>query len=185
MEHGAIGWHFPPTNGGLGHSFNDPGIAHFRGSPYSSLARETIQNSLDARTSSGQPVDVTFEKIELLPDEMGRTELSAAFDACMSEIDPEDLARPKLVRAWKVLARDRIAVLRVSDGNITGLRDRQWRTLARCSARVSRRNLRVRVAPMESGNTHRSPFQRCAQCSIGHAMRTVDQTLSGFKASAS
>ena len=131
MEHGAIGWHFPPTNGGLGHGFNDPGIAHFRGSPYSSLARETIQNSLDARANSGQPVDVTFEKSELLPDEMGRTELSAAFEACLSEIDPEDLAQPELVRARNVLAKDRIAVLRVSDGNTTGLHDRQWRTLVK------------------------------------------------------
>ncbi len=43
-----IGWRFPPTNGGAGDGFNDSGIAHFKGSPISSLARETIQNSLDA-----------------------------------------------------------------------------------------------------------------------------------------
>ena len=71
-----IGWHFPPTNGGRVDGFNDPGIAHFKGSPYSSLARETIQNSLDARATSDQPVHVSFEMIELSPEDVGQAELS-------------------------------------------------------------------------------------------------------------
>ena len=37
-----IGWRFPPTSGGRVDGFNDPGIAHFTGSPLVSLARETI-----------------------------------------------------------------------------------------------------------------------------------------------
>ena len=53
---GDFGWRFPPTNGGRVDGFNDPGIAHFSGSPYSSLARETIQNSLDARDNHDEPV---------------------------------------------------------------------------------------------------------------------------------
>ena len=48
MTSGEIGWHFPPTSGGREDGFNDPGAAHFSGAPLSSLARETIQNSLDA-----------------------------------------------------------------------------------------------------------------------------------------
>ena len=59
-----IGWKFPPTSGGSGDGFNDSGIAHFKGSPISSLARETIQNSLDARKSRVEPVHVDFELIE-------------------------------------------------------------------------------------------------------------------------
>ena len=86
----GTGWRFPPTNGGRVDGFNDPGIAHFSGSPYSSLARETIQNSLDARDSPEQPVHVSFEMIELSPDDMGRAELSAAIDACRREIDSDD-----------------------------------------------------------------------------------------------
>ena len=53
-----IGWRFPPTNGGQADGFNDPGIAHFNGLPLTSLARETIQNSLDARGTLGTPVHV-------------------------------------------------------------------------------------------------------------------------------
>ena len=66
---------------------HDPGIAHFSGTPHSSLARETIQNSLDARDSYDHPVDVSFEMIELSPDDMGRVELSAAIDACRREVE--------------------------------------------------------------------------------------------------
>ena len=64
MTPADIGWRFPPTNGGRIDGFNDPGIAHFNGAP-SSLARETIQNSLDARANSSEPVHVDFELIEL------------------------------------------------------------------------------------------------------------------------
>ena len=127
----STGWRFPPTNGGRVDGFNDPGIAHFSGSPYSSLARETIQNSLDARTDYDKPVHVSFEMIELLPDEVGRAELSAAIDACRREVDSDDPAQPELVRAQEVLRRERIPFLRVSDRNTTGLRGKHWRTLVK------------------------------------------------------
>ena len=127
----GIGWRFPPTNGGRVDGFNDPGIAHFSGAPYSSLAREIIQNSLDARASYDQPVHVIFEMIELSPHDMGRNELSAAFDACQSEVDADDPAQHELIRAQEALATERIPVLRVSDRNTTGLRGNHWRTLVK------------------------------------------------------
>ena len=77
-----IGWAFPPTNGGRIDGFNDPGIAHFNGAPLASLARETIQNSLDAPGTLGEPVHVTFELIDLEPDDLGRDELMHAIDLC-------------------------------------------------------------------------------------------------------
>ena len=126
-----IGWRFPPTNGGRADGFNDPGIAHFKGSLYASLARETIQNSLDARANSDKPVDVTFEMIQLSPEDVGRDELAAAVEACQKEVDSDDTAQPELIRAQEVLAKDRIPVLRVSDRNTTGLRGRHWRTLVK------------------------------------------------------
>ena len=126
-----IGWHFPPTNGGRVDGFNDPGIAHFKGSPYSSLARETIQNSLDARATSDQPVHVSFEMIEMSTEDVGRAELSVAINSCRTELDSDDLAQPELIRSQKVLSKDSIPFLRVSDRNTTGLRARQWRTLVK------------------------------------------------------
>lgn len=56
-----IGWNFPSNNGGTEAGFNDSGIETFAGKPFESLAREIIQNSLDARVSSDKPVTVAFQ----------------------------------------------------------------------------------------------------------------------------
>ena len=73
-----IGWRFPPTSGGEADGFNNPGIAHFNGLPLASLARETIQNSLDALGTLDVPVHVEFELITLSPEDIGRDELAEA-----------------------------------------------------------------------------------------------------------
>lgn len=65
-----VGWEFPVDGGDQWQGFNDPGIEHFRGNPFGSLARELIQNSLDA--PSGTPVIVSFELKEI-----GATEISS------------------------------------------------------------------------------------------------------------
>ena len=44
-------WHFPPSNGGVDFGFEDASSAHFSDDPISKLAREVIQNSLDAKES--------------------------------------------------------------------------------------------------------------------------------------
>ena len=44
-----IGWNFPLNNGGLETGFNDAAIDTFAGKRLSSLVREVIQNSLDAK----------------------------------------------------------------------------------------------------------------------------------------
>src|ERR1700722_19273820 len=54
-----VGWEFPIDAADQWQGFNDPGIEHFRGNPIGSLAREMIQNSLDA--PSGSPVSVSFQ----------------------------------------------------------------------------------------------------------------------------
>ena len=127
-----IGWCFPPTNGGRVDRFNDPGIAHFDGNPLVSLARETIQNSLDATAGLG-PVQVSFEIEEIARrDALGRDELAAAIDACLEEIgDDDDKARAMLSNALELLQRDRLPYLRVSDRNTTGLRHGHWKALVK------------------------------------------------------
>ena len=126
----SVGDFLPPTEGRVD-GFNDPGIAHFSGFPYSSLARETIQNSLDARDRHDEPVHVSFEMIELSPDELGQAELSAAIEACGNEVDSDDPAQSELIRAQEVLALNEVPFLRVSDRNTTGLRGKHWRTLVK------------------------------------------------------
>ena len=44
-----ISWFFAQTGGGSEEGFNHAGMNHFQGNPHYYVARETIQNSLDAR----------------------------------------------------------------------------------------------------------------------------------------
>ena len=126
-----IGWRFPPTNGGRIDGFNDPGIAHFTGAPLESLARETIQNSLDASLSSDEPVHVSFELIDMHPDNVGRDELAKAIDASICEAGDDSTVNAALKAAAKSIKADLISCLRVSDRHTTGLRGDHWRALVK------------------------------------------------------
>ena len=135
MSSEKVGWRFPPTGGGQADGFNHSGIAHFSGSPLSSLAREVIQNSLDARDNHEEPVHIDFELIALAPNDIGQEELAQAINACIDACEevPEGERRVKsaLTSAQAVVADDRVRCLRVSDRNTIGLRDRYWRSLVK------------------------------------------------------
>ena len=126
-----IGWMFPPTNGGASDGFNDSGIAHFKGRPMSSLARETIQNSLDARKKKNEPVHVSFELVDLSASDYGAEELKRAIDQCLQSPNSNSAAEVELQDAKRVLDDDVVQCLRVSDRNTTGLRNKEWRALVK------------------------------------------------------
>lgn len=127
-----IGWRFPPTSGGRIDGFNDPGIAHFSGRPLSSLARETIQNSLDARLNPDEPVHVSFELVDVNPDEVGRNELSEAIHQCVDSAGNKDRrVAAALGKAADIIRSRAIHCLRISDRNTSGLRGEQWRALVK------------------------------------------------------
>ena len=67
----AIEWFFPSNGDAEIDGFNNASMDTFRGHMVSSLIRETIQNSLDARKSKESPVTVNFSLDEI--------EMSAAF----------------------------------------------------------------------------------------------------------
>ena len=138
MSGDGIGWKFPPTNGGRVDGFNDPGMAHFSGNPLASLAREIIQNSLDARdpmTADGLSVHVSFEIQEIEKrDALGREDLARAIEACLDEVSEtgdDEKAHSMLTEARRLLVRQRLPYLRISDRNTTGLRDKHWRALVK------------------------------------------------------
>lgn len=133
---GRIGWRFPPTSGGRADGFNDPGMAHFGGNPLDSLARETIQNSLDARASDSAPVRMSFG-IEVVDrsEALGRAELAAAIRACVDELrdtgGDDDKARSVFSNALGLLERPKLTYLRIADQNTTGLHHEHWRALVK------------------------------------------------------
>ena len=126
-----IGWRFPPTSGGRVDGLNDPGIAHFTGSPLVSLARETIQNSLDASLTLDTPVHVSFELITVRPESIGRDELAQAIDSSRQAAGDDSIATAALTAAADSIRLGTIPCLRVSDRDTTGLRGDQWRAIVK------------------------------------------------------
>ena len=62
----ATNWLFDLNRDGSSEGWEDAAIKNFRGNPLNNLAREIIQNSLDAPKLSGsKPVKVTFEKVRV------------------------------------------------------------------------------------------------------------------------
>jgi len=131
MSH-HIGWHFPPTGGGSYDGWNDGGIAHFAGKPLANLAREILQNSLDAAVRIGQPVHVEFD-LRSLDREDGDhwTQLAGAIDACRTEELADAKAQLALETAATLLEQPEIPCLRVADWHTTGLRDEHFHALVK------------------------------------------------------
>jgi uncharacterized membrane protein YgcG len=119
---GTVGWEFPIDGGDQWQGFNDPGIEHFRGNPFGSLARELIQNSLDA--PSGTPVIVSFELKEIASAEIpniGR--LKDTVQRCATgEGNEGKKAKDFFTTAQKLLSAKKLPVLTITEANTTGIR---------------------------------------------------------------
>lgn len=121
-------WEFLPNPGceeeGLGHA----GIETFKASPYTSIARESSQNSLDAaaRTPDGSPVPIhlVFRQLSVPASEIpGISELRKTLQACLSQAKTRNSKKDKefFERAVDAAAQSEIAVLCVEDYGTTGL----------------------------------------------------------------
>ena len=66
---GKIGLEFLLNTGGESEGLSDPGVENFRDKPFTAVARETGQNSRDARLDHAKPVRLTFDVLSLKSDE--------------------------------------------------------------------------------------------------------------------
>lgn len=121
-------WFFPTTQGGEESGLNDPGIEFFRKS--GSLARETIQNSGDARVDLSKPVIVTFELLQLpvasFPGvdrfrEVVEQCRNYVLKSCKTEQQKDENGRKWFEKALGLLSGTHLPVLRIRDENTTGL----------------------------------------------------------------
>lgn len=119
---GAIGWQFPVDEAGQWDGFNHLGIEHFRSNPFGSLAREIIQNSLDAAT--GTLVEIAFDLHEIPRDEIPNlTELKEAIAQCREAAAGESKkAKDFFETAEKLLKSKSIPVLSIRESKTTGIR---------------------------------------------------------------
>ncbi|MCF2627547.1 hypothetical protein I6E36_05560 [Fusobacterium mortiferum] len=134
-----IGWNFPNSNHGKVSGISEAGIETFKGSLYSSLAREICQNSLDASLDNSKPVIVEFDLKEFnLKQDERISELENIFEKCR-EYWTDKKTLTFINKAIKVLQEEKIRVLRISDFNTTGLtgsdkiRNSCWQNLVKAS----------------------------------------------------
>lgn len=115
-------WNFPETGGGSYDGFNDSGIETFTGARFSSLAREVLQNSLDAKAGE-EKVTVAFEVVKIPSDSFpGRDALKQIVQDCAQEGVADKKAKSFLERAGQILAARNIPCLQITDYGTTGLR---------------------------------------------------------------
>ena len=119
----SVQWVFPSSNGGTDKGFNDAGIETFTGARYDSLAREIIQNSLDAAIDNNTKVTVEFDFLKIARDDFpGAKELLKVMNKCLAENQGNTKAKKFFEDAIKVLNKKDIPCLKISDSGTTGLR---------------------------------------------------------------
>jgi hypothetical protein len=117
----SIGWHHSKYESDRWDGFNVSGIEHFRGNPLLHLAREVIQNAIDARCDGKIKVRFKLSEIETstLPN---LAELLENLQHCLVAADDEsEKAKLFFKNAIEKLGNKTIKVLEVSDFNTHGM----------------------------------------------------------------
>lgn len=136
----ALKWTFAPTEGGVEEGFHNAGLETFRGDLERFIAREAIQNSIDAQARQDYPVEVSFERLNIatkdLPD---AKKLLATFKACSEYWASDKKAAAFFDHAAALAAGKSVPALKISDYKTTGVlgddydRKLGWYNLVRCT----------------------------------------------------
>jgi hypothetical protein len=138
-------WTFAKNDGGRDSGFHDAGVETFKGNFDRYLARELIQNSLDARHDQQKPVQVKFEIIDLKKTDVPDLKsLIATFERCSEYWSHDKKAKTFFEKASSIANGKSIPALKVSDFNTTGVtgsdtdRKREFYNLIRCAGSSSK-----------------------------------------------
>lgn len=144
-----IGLEFLPNPGGEAEGLSDAGIETFRDKPFAAVARETGQNSRDARQDNSLPVRITFDVIQVKASEFPSiASFRSAAARCLAKA--QNIGNEKDVgffaQAMKALNADTIRILRISDSNTKGVRGpceegRPFHTLAKTDGVSTKDNI--------------------------------------------
>jgi hypothetical protein len=144
-----IKWVFARNDGGRENGFHDAGVETFKGNFDRYLAREIIQNSLDARHDQNKPVQVIFEPLTLnrneIPDIPGlKVTLERCAEYWQKQWKKQLKTRTFFENAIALASAKTILALRIADYNTTGVRgsdtdrDNNWYNLIRCAGASSK-----------------------------------------------
>lgn len=145
---GAIalaGWVFAPLGGGEEVGFNDGGIDLFKSTKVRSVAREVVQNSLDAAADLDRPVRVVVEPVKILEaDAEDLFAISETMEACLGESKRAE-EQKFFQRSLDLLESGEMPALLFHDQNTTGLigpleGSGPWRALTRSAGVTNKSN---------------------------------------------
>lgn len=115
-------WEFASTGGGHEDGISNPMIEHFSSDLNYHLAREVIQNSIDARLNSEHPVRVKFELFHFPAEGLpGGTQLREIISSCGQYWKGDNKTQTFINKALETFRSDQINVLKISDYNTKGL----------------------------------------------------------------
>lgn len=141
MKGSPIDWKFPSTGGGEEDGVNDAGLELFEGDHAAFLAREVIQNSIDAKRPECQHVEVRFRLASIKLDDFPRwPAFKQILRACHEEVKAETgrkhpagrITRGEELYQQALSLSSPVSVLIIEDFNTTGLcggesaKDGQW-----------------------------------------------------------
>lgn len=118
-------WNFPdhPKNGSLVGP-NEPMSENFKKTPYASIVREAIQNSLDERLDVSSPLEMSFTIKELTADNFPNFfEIEKHIQGCLDFYkDSKDIYKP-MVDYLQQVKRNRYTIpyIQISDYNANGM----------------------------------------------------------------
>jgi hypothetical protein len=138
-------WTFAKNEGGRDSGFHDAGVETFKGNFDRYLARELIQNSVDARLDPYKPVHVKFEILKLSREDIPDVSSLATTMARCREYWPTDKkAREFFATAESLTKNAETIALRIGDYNTSGVlgsdtdRSKNWYHLIRCAGSTSK-----------------------------------------------
>lgn len=116
-----VGWRCPTNNAGEGFGFNESGMEHFTGDPFSAIAREITQNTNDAVQVS--PAFLQFKTIQIPKSDFpNRDEFVEVLKKCRVAADEEgQKAITFFDNALETIEDDKITFLVARDKNTTGI----------------------------------------------------------------
>ena len=116
-------WRFPGNNYTFENGLNNADMETFKKDPRASLARETCQNSIDAKREECSKAIVKFESFIIDDNDIPSVDrLKEEVYSCYNyRKHPKDKA--ELSNMKDALNKEKIRCLRISDYNTIGLRD--------------------------------------------------------------
>ena len=114
-------WRFAGNNYTAENGLDTADMETFKRDPIASLARETCQNSIDAKKEGEKKVKIEFKSFEIPRDKIpGYDRLRGEIENCKSYKEGQK-DYEQLVQMLKAISKDTISCLRISDYNTTGL----------------------------------------------------------------